>query len=102
MWYSCLGRSAGHTVVAFCLRFRLRQLLKFFREGLVIEEDPGVIEFAIPGALKIANGRDQFVEFFISDKRDEGRVGTGRFRVAGTIVAVGHTPQFTLGLASCC
>ena len=80
------------TVVAFRLGFRLCALLKFLSERHVVEEDPGVVELAVPGALKITHGRNQFVQFLVADKRDECRIGTGGVGAVGGIVAIRRTP----------
>jgi hypothetical protein len=55
-------------VVAFCLCGSLGFLLELCGKRLVVEERPGVIEFAVPCSLKIFHGLDHAVEFAIADQ----------------------------------
>jgi hypothetical protein len=68
----------------------LRLLLEFLGEGLVIEEDIGIVELVVPCALEIAHGADQLVEFLVTDEGDEGGIGAGGLlAIWGVIVILG-------------
>lgn len=65
-------------------------LLKLFRERYIVEEDIGIVEFAVPGSFQIGHGLEQLAEFLIADKGDECGIGAGRlFAIGGVIVFVG-------------
>lgn len=80
------------TVVAFRLGFRLCALLKFLSERHVVEEDPGVVELAVPGPLEITHGWNQLVELLVADERDQCRAGPRGVGAVGRIVAICRTP----------
>jgi hypothetical protein len=65
-------------------------LFEFLRKGLVVEEDPGVIEFAIPGPLQVFHRRNKIVQLFITDEGNESSVRAGGMgAVGGIVVAIG-------------
>jgi hypothetical protein len=67
-------------------------LLELLRERLVVEEDPGIVEFAIPSPFQITNRWNQFLQLFIPDKGDERRVGPGGVGTVGGIVILVGSP----------
>lgn len=80
------------TIVNLRLRFGLRPPLELLRERDVVEEDPWVIELAVPGPFQVANCGDQVVKFFVPYEGNERGIGAGRVGAVGGIVAVVHTP----------
>lgn len=87
-----LNSIAFHTPVNLCLDLRLGPLLELLGERLVVEEDPGVIELAVPGALQIAYRRNQLIEFLVSDKRDDGGGHASRVGAVRIVVVVFGSP----------
>lgn len=80
------------TKVDLRLRLSFRASLELFSERDIIEEDPWIVEFAVPGAFQIANRGNQLVHFFISYQRNERGVRTCRVGAIGGIVSIGYTP----------
>lgn len=85
------SRNKGErTVLTLGLGDRLSLTLEFFGEGLVIEEDVGVVELVVPSALEILHGVNQVAEFLIPHKGDDGGIGaSGIFAIGGVIVIFG-------------
>lgn len=78
------------TVLTLGFGDRLSLTLEFFGEGLVIEEDVGIVEFVVPSALEILHGVNQVAEFLIPHKGDDGGIGaSGLFAIGGVIVIFG-------------
>ena len=91
-----LARKSGsknkgeRTVLTLGFGDRLSLTLEFFGEGLVIEENVGVVEFVVPSALEILHGVNQVAEFLIPHKGDDGGIGaSGLFAIGGVIVIFG-------------
>lgn len=63
-----VSQSKQRTVVALGIGRGACLLLKLFREGLVVEESPRVVEFVVPGPLEVYHGRYHIVHLFIADK----------------------------------
>lgn len=84
--------SLDRTIVNLRLCFSLRPPLELLRERDVVEEDPRVIELAVPGPFQVANRGDQVVKFFVSYEGNERGVGAGRVGAVGGVVAVAHMP----------
>jgi hypothetical protein len=70
----------------------LRALFEFFREGLVVEEDPGVVEFRIPGPLQVFHRRNKVVQLLIADEGNESSVRAGGMGAVGGIVVAFGSP----------
>lgn len=88
-----MGKYRGYrTENTFRLRLRLRSLLKLSREGLVVEEDPGIVELVVPRSLQVTHRRNEIVQFLVSDEGDQCRVGPGRVGAIGGIVVVFSAP----------
>lgn len=65
-------------------------LLELLGEFDVVEEDVGVVEFAVPGALQIVHGLEQLVQLLVADEGDKRGIGAGRIlAIGGIIVFVG-------------
>lgn len=62
------GTGKHHTVVARGVGCGACLLLELFREGLVIEKGPGVVELVVPCPLEIYHGCHHVVHLFIADK----------------------------------
>lgn len=84
--------SLDRTIVNLRLCFSLCPPLELLRERDVIEEDPRVIELAIPGPFQVTDCRDQIIEFFVSYEGNERGVGASRVGAVGGVVAVAHMP----------
>lgn len=72
--------------MAFGLRRGLSPPLEIFGEGLVVEENVGVIELAIPSALEMSHCGDQVVEFFVPDEGDDGGIDACRAGAIGGVI----------------
>ena len=66
---------------------------EFFGEGLVVEEEPGVVEFAVEGALEVADGHEHVLELVVAHKSEEGRVDAVRVGVVGGVVVAGYSVE---------
>lgn len=78
------------TKETLCFCRRLGPPLELLGEWLVVEEEPRVVELVIPGVLQVPYGRDQLVQLFVSNERDERRIGArGIAAVGGVIVFFG-------------
>ena len=51
--------------------------LECLREGLVVEESPGVIEFVIECGFHLFHGRNEIPEFRISDQAEKCGIDAG-------------------------
>lgn len=60
----------GITILAFCLGFCLCPLFEFLRERLIVEENPWVIELAIPGPFQISHRWNQLIQLFVTYEGD--------------------------------
>lgn len=67
-------------------------LLEFLGERNIIEEDVGIVELAVPGALEVAHGLEQVVEFLIAHQRDQGGIGARRCCAIGRIIMFVGSP----------
>lgn len=81
-----------HTIEDLCLCLSPRPPLELLCERHIVEEDPRVVELAVPGSLQIAHRRNQFVHLFVSDQGNECGIGTGRVGAVRGIVVVVRTP----------
>ena len=70
----------------------MRALLELLCERLVVEENPGVIKFAVPRPFQIAHCRNQLLELLVPDERDERRVGPGGVGAVGGIIVLVSSP----------
>jgi hypothetical protein len=69
---------------------RLSLALEFFSEGLVIEEDVGIVELVVPSALEILHGVNQVAQFLVPYEGDDRGIGaSGLFAIGGVIVVFG-------------
>ena len=84
--------SIAHTILALRLGQRLGALLELLRKRLVVEENPGVIEFAVPGPFQIAHRRNQLFQLLVPDERDERRVSPGGVGTVGGIIVLVGSP----------
>ena len=70
----------GHCL---CLLFEL------VGEGLIIEEDIGIVEFVVPSAFEVTHCAQHVVQLLIADEGDEGGIGTGGlFAIGGIVVLI--------------
>lgn len=56
----------GRTILDSGLGSGLSLLLEFLGERNIIEEDIGIVELAVPGALEVVHGLEQVVEFLVA------------------------------------
>jgi len=69
---------------------RLSLALEFLGEGLVIEENVGIVELVVPSALEILHGVNQVAEFLVANEGDDGGIGaSGLLAIRGVIVIFG-------------
>lgn len=71
---------------------RLSLALELFREGLVIEEDIGIVELVVPSALEVLHGVDQVAEFLVAHEGDDGGIGASGIRAIGGVVVIFGSP----------
>lgn len=80
------------TILAFGLRLGLGPPLELFGEGLVVEENVGIVELAVPCALEVLHCGDQLVQFFVPDEGDERGVDARRALAVGGVIVVISAP----------
>lgn len=83
------NKQKQHTVVALGVGRGACFLLELFREGLVVEEGPWIVEFAVPSPLKIYHGCHHVVHLFVADKGQQRGAGSIGVLGAGRIFARG-------------
>ena len=64
-------------VGALCFCGGLGLALELIREWDIVEEGPGVVELAIPGAFKVSHCGEELVELFVADEGEERGVDAG-------------------------
>lgn len=73
--------------MAFGIGHGLCLLLELVGEGLVVEEDIGVVKLVVPGALEVAHGAEHVVQLLVADQGDEGGIGAaGLFTIGGVVM----------------
>lgn len=96
-----MSQSKQRTVVALGIGRGACLLLELFREGLVVEESPRVVEFVVPCPLKVYHGRYHIVHLFIADKGKQ--CGAGSIGVFGVWrILVRRSYEGSLGFAGSC
>lgn len=86
--------------MAFCFCFLLGRFFEFVGEGDVVEEGPGVVEFAVPRLFQIAHGAYHTVQLFIADQRQQRRRDSRRVGVVCCVVV--RSPQGLGGFFRLC
>lgn len=71
---------------------RLSLALELFREGLVIEEDIGIVELVVPSALEVLHGVDQVAEFLVAHEGDDGGIGASGLLAIGRVIMLFGSP----------
>ena len=91
----------GDDVVrAVCFCFGLCEFLEFLGERDVVEEGPRIVELAVPCSLEVAHAGEEFVEFFVADKGEKGRIYSRGVGVVCAIIV--GAPEWFGGLANSC
>jgi hypothetical protein len=90
-----LGGGVNGTVLTFGLGLGLGPLLELLGERLVVEENVGVVELVVPGALEITHRADHVVQLFVTDEGDKGGISTGRLVAVRLIVVILRTPEIS-------
>ena len=84
-WRMEWKEGGSHTIMTFGLRFGLRTLLEFGREGDIVEECPRVVELAIPCSFQVTHRGEHALQFLIPHQRQKCSIDPGRIWVVGGI-----------------
>lgn len=81
-----------NVILALCFCDFLCCLFEGIGKGDIIEKGPGVVEFVVPGSFQLLHGRNEFIEFFVTDEGEESGVDAGWIKAVGFVVVLSVSP----------